>query len=301
MCLGAGGAFLGAPLGIYPCNASDPLQAWAYSAASGQLALPGAAAAAAAAPGGGALCAQAGSFTPTCDLPPFSTYPYCNPALPVAARVADLVQRMTPQEQVAALDSGVPAIPRLGVPSFHSGEALHGAACGCVSAPAPNSTGCPTSFPAPIALGAAMDADLWARVGAAIGTEARALANVGPGALWVFAPNLNPSRDVSVVVVVVVVAARAQVPRRALPAPRGPLNPSLHIHTHSSPLTSLAPHTSHCSPGGGARRRCPARTLPCAPAMALPLLLGCRLARATAAHTSWWQPRSSTLLAVRFG
>jgi hypothetical protein len=188
LCLGAAGPYAGAQVAIYACNASSPLQAFAYSAASGQLALPRA--------GGGGLCAQAGgNTTPSCDTAPFSAYPYCNPALPAAARVADLVARLTDDELVAALDSGVPALPRLGVPSLHSGEALHGVASGCASSPAPNSTGCPTSFPCPTALGAALDADLWARVGLAIGTEARALANVGPGALWVFAPNLNPARD----------------------------------------------------------------------------------------------------------
>ena len=61
----------------------------------------------------GGLCAQAGgNATPSCDTAPFSTYPYCNPTLPVAARVADLVGRMTLAEQVGALDSSVPALPR---------------------------------------------------------------------------------------------------------------------------------------------------------------------------------------------
>jgi hypothetical protein len=187
LCLGAAGAYPGAQLGIYPCNASSPLQAFAYTASSGLLSLPSA---------DGGLCAQAGgAATPSCDTAPFASYPYCNPALPTPARVADLVGRLTLSELAGALDSSVPALPRLGVPSLHSGEALHGVACGCAASPAPNSTGCPTSFPAPIALGAALDPDLWARVGLAIGTEARALANVGPGALWVFSPNLNPSRS----------------------------------------------------------------------------------------------------------
>lgn len=183
MCLGAGGAFLGAPLALSPCNATDPLQAFSYTPPLLSL------------PASPSLCVQAGNTTPSCDTPPFSAYPYCNPSLPVADRVADLVGRMTLPELVAAMDSSVPAIPRLGVPSMHSGEALHGAACGCAPQPAPGSTGCPTSFPSPIALGAAMDPDLWQRVGAAIGIEARALANVGPGAMWVFAPNVNPGRD----------------------------------------------------------------------------------------------------------
>lgn len=185
LCLGSGGPYLAALLGIYSCNASDPLQVWSFDAARGSFAL-------AADP---TLCVQAGATTASCDLPPFSTFPYCNPALPEAARLADLLSRMTPSEKTAALDSGVPAIPRLGVPSMHSGEALHGAACGCLSAPSPNSTGCPTSFPSPIALGAAMDTELWGEVGLAIGLESRALNNANVGAVWVFAPNINPARD----------------------------------------------------------------------------------------------------------
>jgi hypothetical protein len=88
----------------------------------------------------------------TCSDPPLSSFPYCNTSLPVDARVADLLARMSPGEKAAILDAGVPAIPRLGLPSMSSGEALHGACSGCLS---PDK--CPTSFPAPIALGAAFD------------------------------------------------------------------------------------------------------------------------------------------------
>ena len=88
----------------------------------------------------------------SCSDPPLSSYPYCNTSLPVDLRVADLLARMSPDEKVAILDAGVPAISRLGLPSMSSGEALHGACSGCLS---PDK--CPTSFPAPIALGAAFD------------------------------------------------------------------------------------------------------------------------------------------------
>lgn len=186
MCLRAAtGANLGEPLGIYPCNASDPLQGFTFTPSTGLFSLTSSP----------SLCIQGGNTSTSCDVPPFNTYPYCNPTLPLDTRVADLVGRMTPAELAAAMDSSVPAISRLGVPSMHSGEALHGAATGCLSTPAPNSTGCPTSFPSPIALGATFDKGLWGKVGAAIGTEARALSNLGVGAVWVFAPNVNPARD----------------------------------------------------------------------------------------------------------
>jgi hypothetical protein len=179
----------GSSLAVFPCNASD---------ASQRLSLNGSAVVAAgAAPA--PLCATVvhGEAPPACGAPPFSTYPYCNASLPVSMRVADLVARMTTSEKALAMTADVPAIPRLGVPTMHAGEALHGAATGCLPSPAPGSTGCPTSFPAAIAMGASFDRELWEAVGTAIGTEARALYNEGAGAAWVFTPNLNPVRDVS--------------------------------------------------------------------------------------------------------
>ena len=79
---------------------------------------------------------------------------------------------------------------------MHSGEALHGAVTSCVTPSDPNtSTGCATSFPCPMAMGATFDSDLWADVGLAIGLETRALYNLGVGSAWVFAPNINLMRD----------------------------------------------------------------------------------------------------------
>jgi len=194
LCVGAASAdpttrapTYGSPLAVFPCNSTDAAQRFALNNSA-------VVATAAAAP---QLCATVvhGAAPPACQSPPFSSFAYCNSSLPVADRVADLLARMTTAEKALAMTSDVPAIPRLGVPSMHSGEALHGAATGCLPAPAPGSTGCPTSFPAAIAMGAAFDAQLWEEVGAAIGAEARALYNEGAGAAWVFAPNLNPVRD----------------------------------------------------------------------------------------------------------
>lgn len=184
LCLAVAAPNLGAPLALATCSAGDPLQAFTLDAATGLI-------------HSGALCVQAGGPGVSCALPPFSTYMYCNASASLDARVADLVARLTLEEKVNALDSSVPAVPRLGLPSLHSGEALHGAATGCLppNLVAPNSTGCPTSFPAPVALGATFDVGVIRSVGGAIGREARALEAAGIGALWVFAPNLNPSRD----------------------------------------------------------------------------------------------------------
>ena len=182
MCLAVTELSVSAPLVIERCNASAPTQRLTYNAANGTFSLS-------AAPG---LCLQAANTSLSCQQPPLSALPFCNASLPVAARVADMVSRMTPAERAAALDSSVPAIGRLGLPAMPSGEGLHGLVTGCFYG---NGTGCPTGFPCPMALGATFDAGLWGDVGAAIGVEARAFANAGRGGLWLFAPNLNPARD----------------------------------------------------------------------------------------------------------
>lgn len=181
-------AYAGASMGMYPCTATDTTQQWMFT--------PGTAGSVLANGADPTLCAQAGANVPSCDLAPFNGYPYCDPALPTAARVADLLSRMTLHEKVLSMDSSVPAIPRLGVPTMQSGEGLHGPATGCLYQGVPEgSTGCPTSFPCPTALGATFDHQLWTDVGTAIGVEARALYNAGMGSVWLFTPNLNPSRD----------------------------------------------------------------------------------------------------------
>ena len=83
---------------------------------------------------------------------------------------------MTYEEKSSSLDTGNPAIERLGLASMSGGECTHGVATGCGAA-APGSTGCPTSFPSGPGLGATFDRDLWALIGDTIGTEARALNN----------------------------------------------------------------------------------------------------------------------------
>ena len=45
-------------------------------------------------------------------------HPYCNASLSIDERVADLLSRMTYEEKSAALDTGNPAVFRLGVPSM---------------------------------------------------------------------------------------------------------------------------------------------------------------------------------------
>lgn len=189
MCVGVdvtNGPNIGSAIGIYPCNSSDPLQLWTLDAINGTVSLI---------TSSPSLCIQAGNNTPSCDMFPFTSYPYCNPELSISSRLTDLLSRMSPADMARAMDSSIPAIPRLGTPSMGSGEALHGAATGCLSVSESNNTGCPTSFPCPMALGASFDTSLWENVGLAIGLESRALYNAGAGSIWLFAPNINPCRE----------------------------------------------------------------------------------------------------------
>lgn len=113
--------------------------------------------------------------------------PFRDPRLPLADRVEDLIGRLTPDERIAMLHQFAPAVPRLGLDAFRTGqEALHGVAW---SGPA-------TVFPQAVGLGASWDAELVRAVGEAVGTEVRAMrsrdSRVG---LNVWAPTVNLLRD----------------------------------------------------------------------------------------------------------
>ncbi|MFF5567013.1 glycoside hydrolase family 3 C-terminal domain-containing protein [Streptomyces sp. NPDC012623] len=118
----------------------------------------------------------------TADQPPFR-----DPRLPRGARVDDLLARLTLDEKTALLHQFAPAVERLGVAAFRTGqEALHGVAW----------MGPATVFPQAVGLGATWNADLVRRVGEAVSTEARAMRSrddrVG---LNVWAPTVNLLRN----------------------------------------------------------------------------------------------------------
>ncbi|MFV2011579.1 MULTISPECIES: glycoside hydrolase family 3 C-terminal domain-containing protein [unclassified Micromonospora] len=111
-----------------------------------------------------------------------------DPDQPVAARVTDLLRRLTLDEKIALLHQHQPPVPRLGLPGFRTGtEALHGVAW----------LGPATVFPQALGLGSSWDPDLLRRIGEAVGDEVRAFHHkdpVGVG-LNVWAPVVNPLRD----------------------------------------------------------------------------------------------------------
>ncbi|GAA2494578.1 glycoside hydrolase family 3 C-terminal domain-containing protein [Streptomyces gobitricini] len=104
-------------------------------------------------------------------------------ALSFDERVEDLLQRLTRDERIALLHQFAPAVERLGVEAFRTGqEALHGVAW----------MGPATVFPQAVGLGATWNEDLVRRVGEAVGEEVRAMRARDPRVgLNVWAPTVN--------------------------------------------------------------------------------------------------------------
>lgn len=111
------------------------------------------------------------------------TPPFRDPQLPLAKRIDDLLQRLTLDERVAFLHQFAPAVDRLGVAAFRTGqEALHGVAW----------MGPATVFPQAVGLGATWNEDLVRRVGEAVSTEVRAMrARDDRVGLNVWSPTVN--------------------------------------------------------------------------------------------------------------
>eukprot|EP00117_Sycon_ciliatum_P005145 scpid90606/ scgid9214/ Probable exo-1,4-beta-xylosidase bxlB; 1,4-beta-D-xylan xylohydrolase bxlB; Beta-xylosidase bxlB; Xylobiase bxlB len=141
-----------------------------------------------------ALCLDAGTVV-NCSTAPFNSYPFCNRSVAVDDRVDDLLSRMQLHEKAQLIQNRNPGIPRLGVPKLQFSECLHGVLSGCGAASGSDSTGCPTSFPHGLALGASFNRSLWSHVSSTISTEARALNNQGVTGLAFWAPDINLFRD----------------------------------------------------------------------------------------------------------
>ncbi|MEU3173151.1 glycoside hydrolase family 3 C-terminal domain-containing protein [Streptomyces sp. NPDC007000] len=115
---------------------------------------------------------------PTPHTPPFR-----DPHLPFAKRIDDLLSRLTPEEKIGALHQFTPAVERLGIAAFRTGqEALHGVAW----------MGPATVFPQAVGLGATWNPELVRRVGEAVSRETRAMrARDERVGLNVWAPTVN--------------------------------------------------------------------------------------------------------------
>ncbi|MFD5653815.1 glycoside hydrolase family 3 C-terminal domain-containing protein [Streptomyces sp. NPDC127039] len=111
------------------------------------------------------------------------TPPFRDPQLPFAKRVDDLLSRLTLDEKTAFLHQFAPAVERLSIAAFRTGqEALHGVAW----------MGPATVFPQAVGLGATWNEDLVRRVGEAVSKEARAMrARDDRVGLNVWSPTVN--------------------------------------------------------------------------------------------------------------
>src|SRR5579864_2137130 len=89
------------------------------------------------------VCAMTSTFgqpaaDPQTPTAAWAGLPFRDPSVPIAARVDDLVSRMTLEEKVPQMLHAAPAIPRLGIPAYNWwSEGLHGVA----------NTGYATAFP----------------------------------------------------------------------------------------------------------------------------------------------------------
>jgi beta-glucosidase len=113
--------------------------------------------------------------------------PFRDPSLSFAERAADLLARLTDGEKIAMLHQRSPAVERLGLAEWHTGqEALHGAAW----------RGPATVFPQAIGLGATFDPELVQAVGEATAREVRAKHDEDPLVSFnVWSPVVNLLRD----------------------------------------------------------------------------------------------------------
>ncbi|MCT9009705.1 glycoside hydrolase family 3 C-terminal domain-containing protein [Streptomyces rhizosphaerihabitans] len=117
----------------------------------------------------------------TAETPPMP--PFRDASLPFAKRIDDLLARLTLDERIAFLHQFAPAVERLGVRAFRTGqEALHGVAW----------MGPATVFPQAVGLGATWNEDLVRRIGEAVSSEVRAMrARDDRVGLNVWSPTVN--------------------------------------------------------------------------------------------------------------
>ena len=126
-------------------------------------------------------------------------YPFRDPSLPLAARIDDLLGRLTLDEKISLLHQYEQPIPRLCIGLFKAGtEALHGVAWSNDYYDKGNVvTATATTFPQAVGLASTWDPVLLQRVGSAVGDEARGLHARNPNVfgLNLWAPVVNLLRD----------------------------------------------------------------------------------------------------------
>jgi len=126
--------------------------------------------------------------------------PFCDPSLELEDRVTDYTKRIPTENQILMMSNLASGFQPLHIPPYQWwSEGLHGPLEPCVQYQ--DKCACPTSFPCPSALGAAFNTTLYHQIGAAIGKEGRAIANlrkhnngIGDGITY-WSPTINLQRD----------------------------------------------------------------------------------------------------------
>ena len=122
----------------------------------------------------------------------FRLQTWCNHLLPIDERVEDMIRRMSLPEKIASLASAKNAVPSLGLPSYSwRSEAEHGIEYARFDTLTPYAT----DFSFPITTAMAFNKSLFNAIGAQVGSEARALANVGNAASTFWTPVINLARE----------------------------------------------------------------------------------------------------------
>ncbi|KDO23678.1 hypothetical protein SPRG_11126 [Saprolegnia parasitica CBS 223.65] len=136
-----------------------------------------------------------GASDHVCDNEPQRSLPFCDPMLPLSARVDDLVARIPLLEIPGLLGDNSTGSPSAGLPPYGWwSEGLHGVALSpAVRFTAPTTSA--TSFPMIISVASSFNRTLWQAMGSVIATEARSFHSVGHGGLTYWAPNMNIYRD----------------------------------------------------------------------------------------------------------
>lgn len=122
------------------------------------------------------LGSSVSNYTYVCDPSRFaelelqmSSFAFCDSSLPYAARVKDLVGRMTLEEKVKQLGPVAAGVPRLGLLSHNWGsEALHGLSNFSATTVFDSVVPSATMFPTVILTTASFNESLWKKIGQVI-------------------------------------------------------------------------------------------------------------------------------------
>lgn len=121
-----------------------------------------------------------------------SKQPWCDPALPIDVRVADMVSRLTIDEKITALDTSETPIASLGLNAYNWwSEATHGIS----HVRNDDKTPYESNFAFPITTAMSFNRSLWWATGQLIGREARAFMNAGNAWSTFWAPVINLARE----------------------------------------------------------------------------------------------------------